>query len=521
MEISNLGKVLHVQVEFLKEKMKVRKNEAFSLTLFLEYLDFAIEKHEEEVLANNSILLEENLVQILKMAEDNFAVEFSQNCFYSFLILLRKLISVLEMFSEEFKTNVFKKISMYSFRFSLGIKNNQYLQSEFWTVPPKEFFNEIAETISRFAIREDVKITLDELFELLEIEINSVKKSSFFLIQKFKQPFGISPKQAEYLEGKENALSVLLFEFPVKLAALISGKSQEDGFTYLLKWAYVLQSCNGQTEEAQGNLTVMSKVFNEERQIFSLLMDRIFGHFYDRNLNAREVEDLVSKLDFTNPEKQWGEVINEEVRENFAIHVFYNLTFMFPKNLRVWLENEKKLGGLAMGILKAGVSEAIYNRELDKIELTQHEWKSDDFDVFFNKNTREIFAIYMKDDCKFEIVLTVPNNFPVKPIGIKVTGANKAGEDKEKRWKLLITRSLTGQNNNIIDALVLWKKNMDAEFDLVEPCPICYYIIHPTSKKRPTMACKTCKKLLHGECVRQWFTSSQKSDCPLCKSQFM
>ena len=187
----------------------------------------------------------------------------------------------------------------------------------------------------------------------------------------------------------------------------------------------------------------------------------------------------------------------------------------------MWLETEKKYNFTAMAILKSHVNEAIYLKELEKIELTSPEWKSDTFDVFFNKNTKEIFTVYLKDDTKFEISLNVPSNYPVKPIQITVMNKHKISAEREKQWKLQITKKLSMQNNNIIDALVFWKNNMDAEFEHTEPCSICYYILHPSSNSKPKMACKTCKKLLHSECVKQWFTSSQKSDCPLCKSQFM
>lgn len=521
LEISNLGKLLHLQVDVLKKYLKSEQFGIISTTLFLEYIDFSIEKHEESILANNSVLLEETLLEILKMAENNFSTRFSQNSFFAFLVLLRKLIHVLEMFSEKFESDILKKISLYSLKFSLGIKNNILMKSYFWTISPDDFFNEIAETISRFAIRDVTKISTDELFELLEIEINSIKRSSFFLVQQFKLPFSITKSNMDEYLISENPVPMIMYHFSPKMSVLINGGINDDDLTFFLKWAYILQTCNGQTVEAQLNFQILSTLFSEEKKFYNILMNRIFSYLFDKNLNFNEMEELVDRLDFVNPEKVWGDSITEEVEDCFAIHIFYNLTYLFQKSLRSWLEFEKKYSSIALTILKKSISEQIFTRELDKIELTQHEWKNEEFDVFFNKKTREIFAIYFKDDTKLEVVLSVPSNFPVKQIAIKVMNKGKLSEDFEKKWKLQISRVLTNQNKNIIDAIIFWRKNLDKMFDGIEPCFICYCILSPTSNQVPSKKCKTCKKLLHADCIQKWFATSHKSDCPLCKSQFL
>lgn len=46
---------------------------------------------------------------------------------------------------------------------------------------------------------------------------------------------------------------------------------------------------------------------------------------------------------------------------------------------------------------------------------------------------------------------------------------------------------------------------------------MCYYIIH-SSGELPKMQCKTCKHKFHSSCIQKWFQTSNKSECPLCKS---
>lgn len=58
---------------------------------------------------------------------------------------------------------------------------------------------------------------------------------------------------------------------------------------------------------------------------------------------------------------------------------------------------------------------------------------------------------------------------------------------------------LMNQNNNIKNILVSWKDNLDKEFDGLEECPICYYIVHSSTKELPKMSCKTCKYKFHSK----------------------
>ena len=74
---------------------------------------------------------------------------------------------------------------------------------------------------------------------------------------------------------------------------------------------------------------------------------------------------------------------------------------------------------------------------------------------------------------------------------------------------------MMNQNNSIINAFILWKTNIDKELDGIEECinftiklykgPICYYVIHSTTKELPRLACKTCKKKFHSSCINRWF----------------
>lgn len=43
------------------------------------------------------------------------------------------------------------------------------------------------------------------------------------------------------------------------------------------------------------------------------------------------------------------------------------------------------------------------------------------------------------------------------------------------------------QNGSILDAINIWKRNIDKLFEGVEECPICYLAVHQTTKQLPKM----------------------------------
>ena len=71
---------------------------------------------------------------------------------------------------------------------------------------------------------------------------------------------------------------------------------------------------------------------------------------------------------------------------------------------------------------------------------------------------------------------------------------------------------IVAQDGCLLDALILWKDSLQKEFEGVEPCPICYAVIHMTTKLLPKVACQTCRNKFHGACLSQWFRTSTTRD---------
>jgi hypothetical protein len=88
------------------------------------------------------------------------------------------------------------------------------------------------------------------------------------------------------------------------------------------------------------------------------------------------------------------------------------------------------------------------------------------------------------------------------------------------KWALMLQSQLHNKNNSIINGVMMWKENIDKKLSGIEECVICYDIVDGKGHV-PKKSCKTCKKKFHSNCIMKWFSKSNKSECPLCKSQFL
>jgi len=131
--------------------------------------------------------------------------------------------------------------------------------------------------------------------------------------------------------------------------------------------------------------------------------------------------------------------------------------------------------------------------------------------------SRQVEALYTQDDFKLSVSIRLPKAFPL--LGAEVDCSKSYGvvESRWKRWSLMIKMMLNNQGRTLRDALVFWAQNVDQEFEGVEPCPICYSVLHVKSHKLPTLQCTTCSNRFHSDCLMQWFRSSGNSVCVMCQ----
>ncbi|EKX50542.1 hypothetical protein GUITHDRAFT_66966 [Guillardia theta CCMP2712] len=142
----------------------------------------------------------------------------------------------------------------------------------------------------------------------------------------------------------------------------------------------------------------------------------------------------------------------------------------------------------------------------------------DELSIRASASTREIAAAYSKDEAVMEVILRVPELYPLRVVEVEGTRRVGISEGKWKKWALSMRTLLDNKDGSLLDAILLWKKNVDQVFEGVEECPICYTVIHMVNNSLPTLSCHTCRNKFHSACLYKWFNTSNKSTCPLCQT---
>lgn len=149
-----------------------------------------------------------------------------------------------------------------------------------------------------------------------------------------------------------------------------------------------------------------------------------------------------------------------------------------------------------------------------------HAWDLDVMEVKASLISKNVVTRYTRDECTLEMEIQLPDSFPLQLAKVECTKQIGVRQEKWKKWALQIINILSRQNGTILDAVVFWKQSLDREFEGIEPCPICYSVIHHGDNSLPRMECKTCHQKFHPKCLVKWFQTSHKNECPLCKQSF-
>jgi len=201
---------------------------------------------------------------------------------------------------------------------------------------------------------------------------------------------------------------------------------------------------------------------------------------------------------------------------------FFGTLRDLPASVRQWwTDTDKKRSEFVERIAVHHISPVLCMRELqsvsqDKIDqVTQLE----NITVKVRLNSREVVALYTMDEIVMELLIKLPANFPLGQIVVECP--KKVGDCKDqRRWLLQLTTFLQFQNGSIVDGITMWKRNIDKPFEGVDPCMVCFSVLHGTNYQLPKHTCKACKKKFHSACLFKWFETSNNSSCPLCRSLF-
>jgi hypothetical protein len=147
-------------------------------------------------------------------------------------------------------------------------------------------------------------------------------------------------------------------------------------------------------------------------------------------------------------------------------------------------------------------------------------WNEDEFKVRGSAVSGEVVATFMREETSVEVRIRLPPSYPLKNVEVTCTSKIGVSEGRWRRWVLQMTQLLSLQDGSVVDAALLWKRNIERELEGVEPCPICYCILHTKTLSLPALSCPTCNNKFHNTCLYTWFKSSGKSKCVICQQPF-
>ncbi|XP_051871112.1 E3 ubiquitin-protein ligase listerin isoform X3 [Pristis pectinata] len=202
-----------------------------------------------------------------------------------------------------------------------------------------------------------------------------------------------------------------------------------------------------------------------------------------------------------------------------ACAVYYSVLEDLPATVRLWWNSQdKRVSSTVDKYTSKYVSNILSSQEITAVQTSTQMFKS--MVVKARPVAREVLATYSVDDIFIELVIQLPTNYPLGSITVESGKRVGVAVQQWRNWMLQLNTFLNLQNGSIMEGLALWKTNVDKRFEGVEECMICFSVIHGSNYSLPRKACRTCKKKFHSACLYRWFTSSNKSTCPLCRETF-
>ena len=219
-------------------------------------------------------------------------------------------------------------------------------------------------------------------------------------------------------------------------------------------------------------------------------------------------------------------------RERLALGAYRACLSALPALTRTWFSDLKDASvarALASNTAVA-ISPFLLEREFDAVERAATgafsgfafgEHRADsagELTVRVSRGAREISATYSLDDAAVELRVRLPKAYPLVAAELETGARAGVSEARARKWRLAVGAILRHQNGAVASGLATWRRNVDREFAGVEPCPICYLVIHGSNHQLPRLRCGQCRNKFHNACLYKWFTSSSKSTCPLCQT---
>ncbi|KAM9020815.1 E3 ubiquitin-protein ligase listerin [Ara ararauna] len=334
----------------------------------------------------------------------------------------------------------------------------------------------------------------------------------------------LSPPAAlmSVLATQEVLLENILECIPVGEFAVIQPLSDEFCLVlgYLLTWKLTLAFFKA----ASSQLRVLYSQYLRRTKSLNKLLYHLFRLMPESPIFSgptSEVPNKDTKTFFTEElhlEVKGTGVLSSQI-SHLACSVYHITLKDLPAMVRLWWNScEKRVFNVVDKFTSKYVSSVLSSQEIASVQTSTQLFNG--MTVKARSAAREVIATYSVDDIFIELIIQLPSNYPLGSITVESGKRVGVAVQQWRNWMLQLSTYLTHQNGSIMEGLSLWKNNVDKRFEGVEDCMICFSVIHGSNYSLPKKACRTCKKKFHSACLYKWFTSSNKSTCPLCRETF-
>uniref|UniRef100_A0A8C9VU97 E3 ubiquitin-protein ligase listerin n=1 Tax=Scleropages formosus TaxID=113540 RepID=A0A8C9VU97_SCLFO len=284
---------------------------------------------------------------------------------------------------------------------------------------------------------------------------------------------------------------------------------------YLLAWKLILTFFKASPSQ----LRVQYSLYLRKSRSLNKLLQHLFRLMPENPTLPGQVAEPGSKDTRTFFTESLDLSLHSQEVPHLACSVYYSALKDLPAMIRLWWNGqEKRVSSTVEKFTSKYVSGMLSSQEIASVQASTQSFES--MTVKARSTTREVIATYSVDDIFIELVIQLPQNYPLGSISVESGRRVGVAVQQWRNWMLQLSTYLTHQNGSIMEGLALWKNNVDKRFEGVEDCMICFSVIHGSNYSLPKKACRTCKKKFHSACLYKWFTSSNKSTCPLCRDTF-
>lgn len=224
-------------------------------------------------------------------------------------------------------------------------------------------------------------------------------------------------------------------------------------------------------------------------------LTRLLNLVFDAHLadQRRLPEDLATQLRQSEAAVAGGQPETSTGLQRLAGCVFAGLVQRLPAVVRYYWQYDcpRRLTQTVGEFTSTFVSPVLVERELARANGAVLESDTSVMSVTARFASRELMAEYTIDERKMELLIVPAPNHPLCNVKVQ-TGRNRVGVPAAtwRTWTLQMVTFIANENGSLLDALRMWKRNVDKRFEGVEECAVCYAVVHGTNYSVPSAVCE-------------------------------